>query len=118
MFTLHVAQILIAFIFIAGGLSTLRDPQPRVEEIARLHFPFPWLAVRVNAAVMVVAGAALALDIQAPLASGVLAVVIALTTIFGHAFWTEQGQRRQVQAVNFCKNLAILGGLLLVTQIR
>ncbi len=118
MLTVHVAEILIAFIFIAGGLSTLRDPQPRVEEIARLHFPFPGLAVRVNAAVMAVAGVALALDVRAALASGVLAVVMALTTVFGHAFWTEQGQRRQVQAVNFFKNLAILGGLLLVTQIR
>jgi putative oxidoreductase len=67
---------------------------------------------------MAVAGAALALDVQAALASGVLAVVMALTTVFGHAFWTEQGQRRQVQAANFFKNLATLGGLLLVTQIR
>jgi putative oxidoreductase len=116
--TLHVAEILIAFIFIAGGLSTLRNTQPRVEEIARLHFPLPGLAVRVNAAMMVVAGAALAFDIQAALASAVLAVLLALTTVFGHAFWTEQGQRRELQAVNFFKNLAILGGLLLVTQIR
>ncbi|HXK11447.1 MAG TPA: DoxX family protein [Vicinamibacteria bacterium] len=118
MVTLRAGEILLAFIFIAGGLSTLRNPMPRVEEIARLHFPFPALAVRVNAAMMMVAGAALALNIQARLASGVLAVLLALTTAFGHAFWTEQGPRRELQAVNFFKNLAILGGLLLVTQIR
>jgi putative oxidoreductase len=118
MVRLHVAEILIAFIFIAGGMSTLRDPQPRVEEIARLRFPLPELAVRINAALMIVAGIALALNIQAALASLVLAMLLVLTTVFGHAFWTEQGQRRQLQMANFFKNLAILGGLLLVTLVR
>jgi hypothetical protein len=52
---LHVAEILIAFIFIAGGMSTLRNPQLRVQEIARLRFPLPEVSVRVNAVLMIVA---------------------------------------------------------------
>jgi len=118
MVTLHIAEISIAFVFIAGGISTLRNPQPRVEEIARLRFPLPELAVRINAALMMVAGIALALNVQAALASMVLAILLVPTTVFGHAFWIEQGQRRQLQMSNFFKNLAILGGLLLVTLVR
>jgi putative oxidoreductase len=118
MVRLHVAEMLIAFIFIAGGMSTLRNPQPREQEIARLRFPLPEFAVRINAVLMIVAGMALALNIQAALASLVLAMLLVPTTVFGHAFWTEQGQRRQLQMSNFFKNLAILGGLLLVTLVR
>jgi putative oxidoreductase len=118
MIRLHVAEIVIAFVFIAGGLSTLRNPEARVEEIARLRFPLPELAVRINAALMIGAGTALALNIQAALASVVLATLLVPTTVFGHAFWIEEGQRRQLQMSHFFKNLAILGGLLLVTLIR
>jgi Predicted membrane protein len=90
MIRLHVAEIVIAFVFIAGGLSTLRNPQARVEEIARLRFPLPELAVRINAALMIGAGTALALNIQAALASVVLATLLVPTTVFGHAFWLER----------------------------
>ena len=118
MATLHAAEILLAFTFIAGGMSALRNPQPRVEEIARLRFPLPGLAVRINAVLMMVAGTALAFNIQAALASLILAMLLVPTTVFGHAFWIEQGQRRQLQMSHFFKNLAILGGLLLVTLMR
>jgi len=115
---LHTAELLIAFTFVAGAMSTLRNPKPRVEEISRLRFPFPELAVRINAALMMMAGIALAFNIHAALASLVLAILLVPTTLFGHAFWTEQGQRRQLQMSHFFKNVAILGGLLLVTLIR
>jgi putative oxidoreductase len=118
MVRLHIAEISLAFVFIAGGMSTLRNPRPRVEEIARVRFPVPELAVRINAALMVVAGIALALNFQAALASLLLALLLVPTTVFGHAFWIEEGQRRQLQMSNFFKNLAILGGLLLVTLLR
>ena len=112
---LHLAEFLLAILFVAGGFSTLRDPKPRAAQLARLGFPFADLSVRVNGALMVVAGVALAINYHAGAASVVLAILLIPTTVFGHAFWLEKGHERQVQLSHFIKNLAVLAGLLLVT---
>ena len=110
---LHLAEFLLAILFIAGGFSTLRDPKPRAAQLARLGFPFADLSVRVNAALMVVAGLALAINYYPAAASVVLAILLIPTTVFGHAFWLEKGHERQVQLSHFVKNLGVLAGLLL-----
>lgn len=112
---LHLAELLLAVIFVAGGFSTLRDPKPRAAHIARLGFPLADLAVRVNAMLMVVAGIALAVNYRATGASALLAMLLIPTTVFGHAFWLEKGQSRQVHLSHFIKNLGVLAGLLLLT---
>ena len=71
---LHLAEFLLAILFVAGGFSTLRDPKPRAAQLARLGFPFADLSVRVNAALMVVAGLALAINYYPAAASVVLAI--------------------------------------------
>ena len=112
---LHLAELLLAVLFVAGGFSTLRDPKPRAAQIARLGFPFADLSVRVNATLMVVAGIALAVNYHAAGASALLAILLLPTTVFGHAFWLEKGHDRQVQLSHFIKNLGVLAALLLLT---
>jgi putative oxidoreductase len=48
---------------------------------------------------------------------GALALIVFLipTTLIFHNFWAYQGMEQQMQMINFLKNLAIIGGLLLVT---
>jgi uncharacterized membrane protein YphA (DoxX/SURF4 family) len=108
---IHIAEVLLALVFVLGGLATLRNPQPRAEQLARLRLPFPLLLVRLNAAVMVIAGSALALNIMPALASASLALVLVPTTVVGHAFWIAGGTARQEQLAHFIKNVAVLGGL-------
>lgn len=115
--TLHLAEVLLALIFLTGGLSTLRQPEGRVAEIARFHFPLAPVAVRVNAIAMVGAGLLLALGLYPQEAAWVLLALLLPTTLFGHAFWLEQGQKRQAQLAHFVKNLGLMGGLLLLTLI-
>jgi uncharacterized membrane protein YphA (DoxX/SURF4 family) len=112
---IHVAEGLLAPIFVLGGLLTLRNPQSRADQLARLRLPlrlpFPLLLVRLNAAVMVIAGSALALNFMPALASASLALVLVPTTVVGHAFWIAEGTARQEQLAHFIKNVAVLGGL-------
>ena len=112
---LHLAEVLIALVFLLGGLSTWRNPQPRAAQLAKFGLPLPTVLVRLNAAVMLVAGAALALNIEAALASAVLAIVLVPTTVVGHAFWMAEGNARQEQLAHFIKNVAVLGGLVAMT---
>ena len=47
----RAAALLLALVFVLGGLATLRNPQQRAEQLVRFRFPFPILLVRLNAAV-------------------------------------------------------------------
>ena len=73
------------------------------------------LLVRANAAVMVVAGALLAVGKAPRLSALALAGSLIPTTLAGHSYWKlEDPQARKAQRIQFHKNLALLGGLLFI----
>src|ERR1700704_479078 len=116
---------MLASVFIASGLDVLATPEPRaklakpvVDKVGSV-VPFaptdPVDAVRLNAAVHLGAGVLLAAGVMTRLAALSLAVSIVPTTIAGHPFWkAEDPVNRRRERVQFLKNTAILGGLLVV----
>jgi putative oxidoreductase len=110
-----LARPLVAAIFLFGGASTLKDPGNRAQAAASMGVPQPELAVRANALVMMLAGAALALGIFPRWAAAVLAGSLVPTTLAGHPFWKEQDHEKRIgQLAHFMKNLSMLGGLLFI----
>lgn len=112
------ARSLLAGIFVIRGWKTLRNPDPFVKRVAERN-PVPpldpALEVRVNGAVMLVAGSALAAGVRPRLSASALAAALVPTTFVGHPFWAETTDQGYTgQRVHFEKNLAMLGGLLLV----
>ena len=119
-----LARPLLAAMFIAGGYSTLTQPE-RVKEKAEpvvnaIADRVPWTpqdtetAVRANGAVQVVAGVLLSLGIQPRASALALAGTLVPTTYAGHRFWEiDDPQDRAQQRIHFLKNLAMFGGLLL-----
>jgi putative oxidoreductase len=117
-----LARALTSAVYIAGGYAVVRAPGGRVGKAAdtlakiRRVVPLPIddeLIVRVNGGAQLAAGAALALGIKPRFSAAVLAASLLPTTIAGHAFWTvDDPSERQVQQVQFLKNMAMLGGLL------
>ena len=105
------------------GFDALRAPGGRVDLAApllaamRTKVPLPAddeVVVRGNAAVQVVAGTALALGLAPRLSAVALAGSLIPTTLAGHAYWTiEDPDARKVQRIQFHKNMAMIGGLLL-----
>jgi uncharacterized membrane protein YphA (DoxX/SURF4 family) len=130
----RLARPLIAAIFIAGGIDTLRNVEaklPQVEPFLRKtvgsiedslpeQVPTdPATLVRLDAAVKVGAGLALAFGKFPRLAAFALAVGLVPTTLAAHAFWEhEDPQAKGIQQANFLKNMGLLGGLLLVITER
>lgn len=114
-----------ASIFIVSGLEVLANPEPRakaakpvVDKVASI-IPFapsdPADAVRLNAAVHLGAGVLLAAGVMSRLAALALAVSMVPTSVAGHPFWQiEDPVSRKRERVQFLKNSAILGGLLVV----
>jgi putative oxidoreductase len=117
------ARVLTGSTYALLGFDALREPGGRVDQAApvlasiRKVAPLPEddeLVVRANAAVMVASGTLLALGIAPRLSALALACSLIPTTLAGHSYWAvEDPAVRKQQRIQFHKNMAMLGGLLL-----
>ena len=117
------ARALTGSTYVLLGFDALREPGGRVDQAApvlasiRKVAPLPEddeLVVRGNAAVMVAGGTLLALGIAPRLSALALACSLIPTTLAGHSYWAiEDPAVRKQQRIQFHKNMALLGGLLL-----
>ncbi|HXN02442.1 MAG TPA: DoxX family membrane protein [Candidatus Dormibacteraeota bacterium] len=124
-FVRRLVRPMLAGVFIAGGMDVLANPEPRaklakpvVHRVAAV-IPFapsdPKAAVALNAAVQIGAGTMLAAGILSRLAALALATSLVPTTLAAHRFWEfEDPALRARHRIEFLKNSAILGGLLVV----
>jgi putative oxidoreductase len=120
-----LARPMLAGVFIAGGMDVLANPEPRaklakpvVDRVAAM-VPFapsdPKTAVALNAAIQIGGGSMLAAGILSRLAALALATSLVPTTLAAHRFWEfEDPALRSRHRIEFLKNSAILGGLLVV----
>ncbi len=115
---------MLAGMFIYGGLDALRDAEgkakaaddvaPMIAGALGLPTTDTVTLVRINGGVQVVAGTMLALGKARRLSALVLAASLIPTTYAGHRFWEEvDEERRAHQRIQFLKNGAMLGGLIL-----
>ncbi|MCU1617445.1 MAG: DoxX family protein [Frankiales bacterium] len=125
----RIARPLLAAPFVVLGVDALRNPGPRVAtarplveavtEQADKQLPVQvprdveqW--VRINAGVMVGAGALFGLGRLPRLSAVLLSATMVPTTAAGHRFWEhDDKQTRQQQLIHFLKNLGLVGGLLI-----
>jgi putative oxidoreductase len=120
----NVARPMLASIFVAQGLETLRHPQevaPLAEPVVRrIADKVPAVpaeteqAVRLNGAIQLAAGTMLGLGWLPRLSAVAIAGTLVPTTLAGHRFWEiEDPQERAQQRIHFLKNVTMLGGLLI-----
>ncbi len=108
-----LGRMALASIFVLGGADAFKVPGTRANKVDDAGIPQPELAVRVNAATMVLAGIFLALGIAQKAAAGALLASLVPTTLVGHPFWKEETPHVQsMQRIHFLKNLGLIGGLL------
>ena len=102
-----IGRILLAVIFIVSGIGKIIDPAPAAGMMASVGLPAN-MALGVGIFELV-AGLLLAIGLMTRLTSIVLFAYIGLTILFFHSAWTDPAQQ-----VNALKNLAIMGGMLMV----
>ncbi|MGX7828558.1 DoxX family protein [Actinokineospora sp. 24-640] len=127
----RLARPMLAGIFVWGGVQALRSPEAHAEAAKplldeaiskagdRLPAQMPTDAVtlvKIDGALKVVAGLALAFNRFPRLAALLLSGSMVPTTLATHQFWAEKdpGQRTQ-QQIHFLKNVGLIGGLLLAS---
>ncbi len=128
----RVARPLLASIFVFGGINVLRNTQAhaktaepfltdafdKLEGLVPEQVPRdPATLVRIDAAVKIGAGLALASGKAPRLASFVLLGSLVPTTLAAHSFWAvKEPAERQKQMTQFVKNASVAGGLLLAVS--
>lgn len=125
----RLARPLLAATFIYGGINALRQSeghaevvkplldktvQPQVDALPDAVPTDPETLVKLDAAVKIAAGTALALGRLPRLASLALLGSLVPTTIAGHPFWeAKDPAERNEQLIHLLKNAGLAGGLLL-----
>lgn len=107
-----LARPLLAAIFVSSGVNTLRDPGYAAHVAREAGLNEPEKLAKVHGATNLVGGLALATGRFPRLAALGLAAGLVPTTLLGHAFWSAPDDQKQMQQINFLKNLGLIGGLL------
>jgi putative oxidoreductase len=107
-------RILLSAIFLLSGVNKLFAFPMYTSWAAGAHLPLPSVAIAVDAAVEILGGLAILVGFQAKAAAWVVFLFMIPTTFLFHNFWTMDGMNRIDNQAHFLKNVAIMGGLLLL----
>jgi putative oxidoreductase len=111
---LLVGRTLLAAIFVASGLMKLVAPTATAAYIASYGVPMPMVAGVAAGVLELVAGLLLVAGVQTRWTAIVLAAFLVPVTAIFHNPFGLSGAEAQLQIVQVLKNLAIMGGLLVV----
>ena len=112
-----VGRVLIASLFIPAGFTKLFGFAGVVNYVAAAGLPQPQLAAVIAIGVEIPLGIALLLGWQTRKVAGVLAAFTFIATMFFHQFWAVPEAQKMVQHLMFWKNMAIVGGLMMMASL-
>jgi putative oxidoreductase len=113
--TTLAGRILISVMFLISGFFKVGGYAQIVGYAAAVHLPAPGVAIAAAAAVELGCGLAILTGLRTRFAAWLLFLYLIPVTYFFHNFWAAQGMEQQTQMINFLKNAAIMGGLLVLS---
>lgn len=110
-----IGRLLIALMFILAGIGKIGGLAGVAGFIGSKGLPLPQLLAVGTIVLEIVAGLALLVGFKTRWAAAALAAFTVLATLLFHNYWAMPAEQQQVQQLMFMKNLAIVGGLLMIT---
>lgn len=107
-------RFLLALLFIPAGIAKFGDPAGTAGYIASVGLPLPQAGAILAAVVELLGGVALVVGLGTRAAALALAVFTLVATYLFHAYWAMPAEQQFVQQLMFFKNIAVVGGLLLL----
>jgi len=113
---LLAGRILFAAIFVYAGLGFHLGMRSTAVGYSRAKgAPLPELTVPLTGIAIAAAGVLIVIGLWVDLAALVIAVFLALTACYMHAFWkVEDPQEKMMEQTQFSKDLALAGGALIL----
>lgn len=97
-------------------LSALGNKIPQFSNVTQYMasegVPAPQFLLAGAIVFLLAGGLSVLLGFQARLGAALLLIFLGLATYFFHDFWTFEGQERQLQMIQFMKNVSLMGTML------
>ena len=108
------ARLVMGWLFFTNGWMKLMNPGGFVTYLTNLKVPSPellaWPALFAELGI----GIALILGIATRYASIVTFIYLIITILVAHRYWEYPAAQQNAQYAHFCKNLALLGGAMML----
>ena len=107
-------RVLLTLIFFVAAAGKLLDFSGTAQHLASKGVPLASVALAVAIALEIGGALLLLVGLHARLGALLLILFLIPTSLVMHGFWSLEGNARIAEMLQFLKNMAILGGLLLV----
>lgn len=109
-----LARILISVIFLVAGSMKLMHFSATAQMLADKGIPLAAVATAIVILIELGGGIALVLGFKTKFVAAVQFIYLIPVTVMFHNFWAAPPELHQMQMMNFLKNVAIMGGLLIL----
>jgi putative oxidoreductase len=111
---LLLGRILLGGIFVLSGYGKLMGLAAFAASLEKNGVPYASMVAPIGASVEFFGGLAVVLGIEVRYAAALMIAFVIVATLISHRFWELQDAARQMQTTQFSKNVAIIGGLVLL----
>jgi putative oxidoreductase len=109
-----IGRILLAALFVVGGIGKITGFAGTAGFLAKLGFPAPEVMTVLAIIFELGGGLLLIIGWQTRWVAWALILFTVIATFAAHRFWDYEAAQRTMQMTQFLKNLSIIGGLLFV----
>jgi putative oxidoreductase len=111
-----IGRLLIIALFLPAGLAKMAGFEGTLGYFASLGIPAPVLALVVTIVIEIVGSIALLVGFQTRLVAIIMAIFTLLAAVSGHAYWAAPADAAFIAQLLFFKNIAVMGGLLVLAS--
>lgn len=109
-----IGRLLITYIYATSGFAKVTAWQGNIEYMSTRHLPMIPVLLAIAAIIELGGSLCLITGFQARVAAFVMFLYTTALTLIFHNYWAFTGMLRGTQETHFRKNLAIMGGLLIL----
>ena len=111
-----IGRLLIVALFLPAGLGKISGFEGTLGYFASLGIPVPVFALVVTIVIEVIGSIALLVGFHTRLVAIVMAIFTLLAAVTGHAYWAAPADAAFIAQLLFFKNIAVMGGLLVLAS--
>lgn len=114
-----IGRILFSVLFLMSGLNHFRQLDDMAQYAGSKDVPMPKLATGGSGVLLLLGGLSILLGLYPTIGLILLVVFLVPTSFLMHDFWSiEDAQQKQMEMINFMKNMALAGACLMLLLIE
>ena len=111
-----IGRLLIVALFLPAGLGKIAGFEGTLGYFASLGIPAPVFALLATIVIEVLGSIALIVGFQTRIVAVIMAVFTLAAAVTGHAYWAAPADAAFIAQLLFFKNIAVMGGLLVLAS--